>query len=143
VWLQVGPTAAAAAAAGGSASAPSTNAHGDATAVGPAATEKPSFSVLVLPEQESIRDEDHDIVDEMSVFQLLLAHRAARECGVDKAALVGQVFTRPSVTSVLAKAGTSSIEKSLARFASQLLRIGLEMSHPLRIGVWRPRPSSR
>lgn len=106
VWSQVGPTTAAATTSIGSASAPSaTNAHGDATAVGPAAAEKPSFSVLVLPEQESIRDEDHDIVDEMSVFQLLMAHRAAKESGVEKAALVGQVFTRPSATSVLTKEG--------------------------------------
>jgi hypothetical protein len=72
-----------------SSAAPAAAAAAAAAALGP-----PSFSVLVLPEQESCRDEDADSsdVDEMSVFQLLLAHRAARESGVEKAALVGQVY---------------------------------------------------
>lgn len=47
------------------------------------------LSILVVPESPETTP---DIVDEQSVFQILLAERAAREAGVLKPGCVGQVY---------------------------------------------------
>eukprot|EP00959_Pyramimonas_sp_CCMP1952_P079385 1659208-Pyramimonas_sp.AAC.2 len=55
---------------------------------------EPMFSFLVVPE---VREDSstRDIVDEQSVFQLLLAERAVREAGIKQAGFVGQVRRNP------------------------------------------------